>query len=86
MTDDIIMTVIEQASEYPWFASFLLFVGALRLAIKPAMVVIRLIVKYTNTDEDDKALDSIESSKAWAAFCWIVNLVASIKIGTEKGK
>lgn len=84
MDEIILNSVLSRAHDYPKLATFFMAIGLLRLAVKPTLEIIRALVKSTPGDEDDKALDAVEHSNAWRAFCWALNLLASVKIGPQR--
>ena len=77
--------LLKLLSGNPAFASILIVVGTLRLAIKPLMTLLQLYVKLTPYDHDDKWLASVESSKGYKLVLYLLDWLLSVKI-SEKQK
>jgi len=67
----------------PAFATLLLFLGTVRLCIKPIMTLLQLYVKWTPYDNDDRWLTSVEESKGYKLALYLLDWLLSIK-GPEK--
>lgn len=67
----------------PAFASVLLFLGMVRLCIKPLMTLLQIYVKWTPYDQDDKWLSSVEASKGYKLALYLLDWILSVK-GPEK--
>ncbi len=72
-------------SANPAFASVLVIVGFLRLAIKPVMTLLQAYVKLTPYDNDDKWLASLEQSKGYKLVVYLMDWILSVKL-PEKPK
>lgn len=64
----------------PAFASILMFLGMIRLCVKPAMTILQAYVKWTPYDNDDKWLASVEESKAYKLFIYLLDWILSVKV------
>lgn len=76
--------VLGLVSANPAFASVLLFLGAVRLCIKPAMTLLQVYVKLTPYDHDDKWLADLEMSKGYKLFLYLMDWLLSVKISEKK--
>lgn len=76
--------VLQFLSGNPALASILVLVGALRLAIKPLMTLLQIYVKLTPYDQDDKWLASLESSKGYKLFVYLLDWLLSVKMPEKK--
>lgn len=61
-------------------STFLMVVGALRLINKPLFSILKVYAMSTPSDSDDKAIESVEKSKAYLAFTYVLDYLASIKV------
>lgn len=68
----------------PAFASILLFLGMVRLCMKPAMTILQILVKWTPYDSDDKWLADLEVSKGYKLFVYILDWLLSVKAPEKK--
>jgi hypothetical protein len=68
----------------PAFASVLMFMGLLRLCIKPAMTILQAYVKFTPYDNDDKWLASLETSKGYKLAMYLLDWLLSVKVPEKK--
>lgn len=59
---------------------FLVFVGACRLLIKPALALAHAYTAQTQTDKDDQALARLENSSGFKAALFVLDWIASIKL------
>lgn len=64
----------------PAFASVLMFLGMLRLCIKPVMTILQVYVKWTPYDNDDKWLASLEESKGYKLLVYLLDWILSVKV------
>jgi hypothetical protein len=76
--------VIFLAMKFPVAMAIVVFMGSARLFFKPVMSFIHGIVEATPSKSDDAKLLVVESSKAFKAFAWLVDLLASIKLKINK--
>lgn len=76
--------ILNMISGNPAVASILVVVGALRLAVKPLMTLLQLYVKLTPYDQDDKWLESLESSKGYKLFLYLMDWLLSVKLPEKK--
>lgn len=74
-------------AKFPWLASVLFFIGAMRLLSKPVsgwvqILFTKLVVFVTGTPEkdDDDWLKSFLASKPYRFVAFVVDLVASVKL------
>jgi hypothetical protein len=68
----------------PGFASLLVFLGFIRLCIKPAMTILQAYVKWTPYDHDDKWLANMENSKGYKLLLYLLDWLLSVKVPTKK--
>lgn len=66
---------------YPFFAIFIFIVGGLRIIFKPIFAVLRSYVQYTPNPADDVALDKVEASPIYKYVTFVLDYLASIKLG-----
>lgn len=81
---DIIALIAGFADKFPIIATVLMVVGALRVINKPLFAVARALVAATPADSDDKILDSVEQSKVYQVFSFILDWSASVKLPSKK--
>lgn len=62
----------------------LVFMGAMRICMKPLMVFIETVIKQTPTQIDDEWLAKIQTSKWYKILSFVLDYVASIKLPQEK--
>lgn len=55
-------------------------IGTLRLVMKPASEVVRVIVKQTTTKKDDEMLVKVESHPIYLKFLFLVDWLTSVKV------
>lgn len=77
--EEITKLVLELAVKYPWLVSVLTLIGALRVINKPLFYMLNEYTKYSSAQWDNELLNKIEQSKVYKAFCWLLDLTASIK-------
>lgn len=77
--------VLAYVSKYPEFASVLLVVGFLRLAIKPIMTLLQAYVDMTPYDSDNLWLKNLEQSRGYKFFVYVLDWLLSVKM-PEKPK
>lgn len=68
----------------PAFASIVILVGSLRLAVKPIMTLLQIYVKLTPYDADDKWLASVEASKGYKVLVYLMDWLLSVKVPSKK--
>lgn len=76
--------IIFLAMKFPVAMAIVVFMGSARLFFKPVMSFIHGIVEATPSKNDDLKLSVVESSKAFKAFAWVIDLLASIKLKIKK--
>jgi hypothetical protein len=59
-------------------------IGTLRVIFKPTVAWLHSIVDATPTDRDNQILAKLESSKIFKTFAFVLDWVASIKVGPAK--
>lgn len=69
--------------KYGWAVAFLSWMSSLRLVFKTVTTQVEKIVKESPSAKDDQILAEVEASRGWKLFCWLIDLLASIKIGTQ---
>ena len=70
--------------KYSWLTTVLVWIGVMRVLFKPAMSFLGAVVKATPTTKDDDLVEKMEASAFYKTLCYILDWVASIKIGTQK--
>ena len=80
MVEWILNFAISFMSGNPYFGTFLMLVGILRVAFKPVMTVIQVIVDNTETKVDDKAVSAFVGSSTYKGIIFILDWFASIKL------
>lgn len=70
-------------SKYPAVSTVIFAIGALRLVMKPVMSALRSYVDYTATPDDNAKLDAVEASKIYTTVCYVLDWIASVKIGPQ---
>lgn len=76
--------LLNSLSNHPVFASIVIFVGSLRLAVKPLMTLLQIFVKMTPYDHDDKWLANLEASKGYKLFLYLLDWFVSVKLPEKK--
>jgi len=64
----------------PLLYTLLAIIGALRVVNKPLFAFLHKLVEVTPTKRDDEVLEVVERSKAYRAFLWVLDFVASVKV------
>lgn len=77
--------VLSFISSNPTFASVIMVIGFLRLAIKPVMTLLQTYVKLTPYDNDDRWLAGVEQSKGYKLVVYLMDWILSVKL-PEKPK
>lgn len=67
------------AFQYPWLYLLISIMGSSRIWGKPASILIHWAVKQTKGTWDDRLVEEVERSPAWAWFWWLMDYVFSIK-------
>lgn len=80
MEQVIINFIIEMAQKYPVATAMFASIGVLRTVFKPFMALLKTFVVATPSPSDDLLLAKLESSKAYKAFAWFIDYIASIKL------
>ena len=79
--------LIEQYSaEYPWLSMTIYILGCFRLFFKPLMTIIQNAVSLTPSSKDDELLAKIMDHKAYKAFAFFVDWIASVKLPKKENK
>jgi len=68
------------AGKFGWMVQVVSVVGSLRVAIKPIMTLIDVVVKATPSEEDDDLVQKIEENKIYKAFKFVLDWASSIKL------
>lgn len=66
--------------KYGWLLTVLAWIGVLRAAMKPIMLVVEAIVKATPGTNDDEAIAKFESGPIYKWLVWGLDWIASIKV------
>lgn len=73
--------VIESyAGNYGPAVQIVSIIGTLRLLIKPAMEILKVVVAITPSKSDDNLPEKVEASKPYKAVVFCLDWLASIKI------
>jgi hypothetical protein len=64
----------------PWMAQVLVYVGLLRILIKPIVAVLQAYVMWSPSLEDDSKLAAFMEGKLYKGICFILDWFASIKL------
>lgn len=83
MGEDIQQLMIQMVTKYPTAMAFLSVMAILRAVNKPLFAFLRSYVLATETKKDDAILDKVEQSKVYSYFCFVLDWLASIKIGPQ---
>jgi hypothetical protein len=86
MEETIVQLILAFAMKYPITMAILAVMGTLRAIFKPIMSVAHAYVESTSSLNDDEVLKKIEGHKAFKAFAWFIDYIASIKIGPQAPK
>jgi hypothetical protein len=68
-------------AKFPILASVFMIMGALRAVLKPLMALFRAFVAYTPSKADDVLPDQVEASPLYKGVAFVLDYLASIKIG-----
>lgn len=78
------LIIMFAASKFPFITSALVIVGFVRLINKPLFAILHYLVLMTPFNADDMYLNKVESSKAYKAFCFVLDWITSIKLNPKK--
>lgn len=67
-------------AKFPWTATVLLVIGALRALCKPLFTFLHEVVKVTPSTKDDELLAKVEASQVLKWIVWALDYVASVKL------
>jgi len=67
-------------TKYPIITSILLFMGILRVVMKPLFAVLHAYVIATPSEEDNKLLGKVEDSVPLKGLFFVLDYLASIKL------
>lgn len=84
ITTQLASTITSLAVNHPWILTALAVVGGARIVFKPLMSLIHAYTEATPSTKDDEWLKKAEASKAFKTVCWLIDLLASVKVGTQK--
>lgn len=84
MEIDIAQLIQSLADKAPWLVVALSVIGLLRVIFKPLMSIVQAITQYTKTTADDEWLEKFQDSKIYATIVWLLDFLASIKVGAVK--
>jgi len=80
---DLIEIIQGFVTKYPVLSSIFMVMGILRAVFKPIFSLARTVVAATPSVKDDAVLDRVEGSKAYKAVLYVLDYIASIKIGAK---
>ncbi|MFO1458237.1 MAG: hypothetical protein U1G08_02440 [Verrucomicrobiota bacterium] len=75
----VAIAIAHFAFQFPWLSMVIGFLGSNRIWGKPASLLIHWAVRKTKGTWDDRFLEVVERSPAWAWFWWLIDYVFSIK-------
>jgi hypothetical protein len=75
----IAIAIAHFAFQFPWLSMVIGFLGSNRLWGKPASLFIHWLVRKTKWTWDDRLVEVVELSPAWAWFWWLMDYVFSLK-------
>lgn len=64
----------------PYLATILVWMGALRLILKPLFTFLHSAVEVIPGDVDNQILEKVEKSKTYAVISFVLDYFASIKL------
>ena len=67
-----------------WLVSLLIIIGSLRVVLKPAFALLYAITSLTPDTKDEELVKKIESHKILKTLIFVLDWLASIKIGPKK--
>ncbi len=80
MEDMILSFIFWVVSKNPTIAALIVFMGTIRLVMKPIVSAIMQIVDMTETKSDNEFVQKIIESKTYKAVTWVLDYVGSIKV------
>lgn len=66
--------------KYPWLVTVIMVMGTFRLFLKPLMTIFQNVINLTPSKRDDEFMEKMMESKAYKAFAFFVDWVASVKL------
>jgi hypothetical protein len=75
--------IVSLAAQFPWVFTVLAVVGGLRFFFKPVVSLIEAYVRSTPQKSDDEFFDQVNHSTAFKIFAWLLDFVASVKVGPQ---
>lgn len=72
--------LLELAEKHPVSLAIMAGMGSLRAIFKPLMGLLEKYVKSTPSKKDDEKLGAVLNHKAFKAFAWLLDYVASVKL------
>ena len=75
----IAIAIAHFAFQFPWLSMVIGFLGSNRLWGKPASLAIHWLVRKTKGTWDDRLVEVVERSPAWAWVWWLIDYVFSLK-------
>lgn len=72
--------IVQVATKYPLVIAIFSAIGVLRAIMKPLFALFRSYVTATETKKDDAVLDTIEQSKFYKGFLFVLDWLTSIKL------
>jgi hypothetical protein len=82
--ETVLPWLLSMVNTHPYFVMLVTAMGTLRLLVKPVMTILHVVVKLTPYDKDDQWLTKLEGSKAYAAFLYLLDWFASVKVGSKQ--
>jgi hypothetical protein len=83
ITADAPVWLTDAVTKYPWIATVLLVMGALRIVFKPLCSAVHWYVDQTASEKDNAAFEKVEASKVFKAFSFILDYAASVKLNKK---
>ncbi len=72
------------AGQHGLFLAALTWIGILRAVFKPVMTAVEAVVRATPGQYDDQLLARAEASAGYRTVCWLIDYLASVKVGTQR--
>lgn len=72
------------AGQFGIIVQIIVFVGSLRIFVKPVMSLISTYVIFTKTQKDDIWFAKLQEDKIFKAVIYVIDWLASIKIVAKK--
>ena len=68
------------AGKYGWLAAILMYIGILRLIMKPLMVFLQSVVVATPSMKDNELLEKLMANPLYSVVVFVIDWLGSIKL------